>query len=147
VTNLPQNTHVTIWTDWGFPVVSFNVFLTGYDTQSISLYDVVINGIIAPKNANLTAGGTSSNTAPGSVSSANGANPNLTIANCHDLPGIISSPLRTAITSALTTGVYNAAGFSLSCGTTTRVGSAAATHHTITSAVGYVTIDVTAACT
>src|SRR5207253_1033548 len=31
VTNLPQNTHVTIWTDWGFPVVSFNVFLTGYD--------------------------------------------------------------------------------------------------------------------
>src|SRR5689334_21479688 len=52
----PQIAHVTIWSDWSFPVLTFNIFLTGYDVQSISLYDVIANGVIAPKNAQLIAG-------------------------------------------------------------------------------------------
>src|SRR4051812_36289759 len=91
VGNLPQIAHVTLWTDWSFPVLDFNIFLTGYDVQSISLYDIIVNGIVAPTNPSLTAGGTSSNTAPGTLSAANSANTNLNTANCVAglLPGSI----------------------------------------------------------
>ena len=41
-----QIAHVTLWTDWSFPVLDFNIFLTGYDTQPINLYDVIFNGFI-----------------------------------------------------------------------------------------------------
>ena len=33
--------HVTIWSDMGVPVFGFNVYLTGYDIQSINLRDVL----------------------------------------------------------------------------------------------------------
>jgi hypothetical protein len=147
VSNLPQIAHVTIWTDWAYPVLTFNVFLTGYDTQSISLYDVIVNGVIAPTNPNLTVAGTSSNTTPGTLSAANGANPNMSISDCASLPGFVAQPIRTAMQSALVTGIYNASGSgTFSCGSTA-VGSPAATHRNLTSAVGFVTIDVTSRCT
>ncbi|HMC22885.1 MAG TPA: hypothetical protein VKL19_13625, partial [Thermoanaerobaculia bacterium] len=41
VSNLPQIAHVVVWTDWSFPVLDFNIFLTGYDVQAINLYDVI----------------------------------------------------------------------------------------------------------
>ncbi|HEY0593922.1 MAG TPA: hypothetical protein VGF40_19275, partial [Thermoanaerobaculia bacterium] len=31
VTEQPQIAHVTIWTDWSYPVIDFNLWLTGYD--------------------------------------------------------------------------------------------------------------------
>src|SRR6185436_10792383 len=37
VSALPQIAHVTVWTDWSFPVLDFNIFLTGYDVQAINL--------------------------------------------------------------------------------------------------------------
>src|SRR4051794_23457915 len=40
VSPLPQIAHVTVWTDYAFPALDFNIFLTGYDVQSINLYDV-----------------------------------------------------------------------------------------------------------
>src|SRR5258705_109669 len=42
----PQIAHVTIWTDWAFPVLDFNVLLTGYDVHPINLYDVIVRGIL-----------------------------------------------------------------------------------------------------
>ncbi len=36
--------HVVIWTDLSVPVLDFNVYLTGYDVQSINLRDIIING-------------------------------------------------------------------------------------------------------
>lgn len=36
--------HFTVWTDWSFPVLDFNVFLTGYDVQGLSLRDVLVSG-------------------------------------------------------------------------------------------------------
>jgi len=50
VTNVPQIAHVTLWTDLGYPVIDFNLYLTGYDVQSINLYDVIGWGRIAPDN-------------------------------------------------------------------------------------------------
>src|SRR5438876_1578801 len=56
VSYIPQIAHVVVWTDWSFPALDFNIFLTGYDVQPISLYDIFARGIIAPNS------GTSSNT-------------------------------------------------------------------------------------
>lgn len=44
--NVTQVARVTLWTDRAYPVVSFNLYLTGYDVQSINLYDVIVRGRI-----------------------------------------------------------------------------------------------------
>ncbi len=36
--------HVTIWTDQAIPALSFDVYLTGYDVQTVSLREVLIHG-------------------------------------------------------------------------------------------------------
>jgi hypothetical protein len=48
VTNDDRIARVTLWTDYSYPVISFNVFLTGYDVQSLNLFDVIVRGNIAP---------------------------------------------------------------------------------------------------
>ena len=40
----PALAHVALWTDWSQPVLDFDVFLTGYDVQTINLYEVLVNG-------------------------------------------------------------------------------------------------------
>src|SRR6185436_17037288 len=49
VTNLDRVARVTLWTDYAFPVITFNIQLTGYGMQSISLYDVLARGVIGPE--------------------------------------------------------------------------------------------------
>jgi hypothetical protein len=131
VTKLPQIAHITIWTDYAFPVIDFNVFLTGYDVQSINLYDIFVRGVIAPSS------GTSNETEEGAWSAQNDANPNFLPSasqNCSQLPGYIPASLVEEMQRALTTGRY------FSCGSA-RVGG----DHVM--ATGYVTIDVVADCT
>src|SRR5437764_8802337 len=41
VSRYPQIAHVTLWTDFSFPVLDFNIFLTGYDVQRISMQQVL----------------------------------------------------------------------------------------------------------
>src|SRR5258708_28396067 len=50
----PQITRVTIWTDYGYPTLWFNVFLTGYDAQSFSMYDILATGLTAKRTAKAT---------------------------------------------------------------------------------------------
>jgi hypothetical protein len=145
VSRLPQIAHVTVWTDWSFPVLDFNIFLTGYDVQSLSMYDIIVTGIIAPSPTG--SGGTTSTITPGALSAANNANANFAAAgiNCSGLPGQYNQFVRAAVQSALTTGIYNAPGFGSSCGATA-VGSPASSHTTTSTAVGYVTVDVSSVC-
>ncbi len=49
--------HVTIWTDWSVPSLDFDIFLTGYDVQTVNLRDIFCNG-------NLPQTGTGSNNSP-----------------------------------------------------------------------------------
>lgn len=42
--------HVTLWSDLGMPVFAFNVYLTGYDMQTINLRDILVDGV-APRTA------------------------------------------------------------------------------------------------
>ncbi len=40
----PTLGHVVFWTDWSQPVLDFDIFLTGYDVQTVDVYDVFVNG-------------------------------------------------------------------------------------------------------
>jgi len=132
VSSSPQIAHVTIWTDWSYPVLTFNLFLTGYDVQSIDLYDVLGRGEVAVSGAPL-AGNDNPNISDESVvpgGSCSGAT----------VPGTIAKELLAAVQTSLTTGLYNIAGTTIGCGTT-RIGG---TH---VNARGFVTIDVVTDCT
>jgi len=130
VTRYPQIAHVTIWTDWSFPVLSFNLFLTGYDVQAINLYDVIVRGVIAPPS------GTTPATTPGALSAAGGnLRPTL---DCASNPSLLPASITTAVRTALTTGVFIPGGGAASCSTTGGVHA---------NAIGYATIDVVANCT
>jgi hypothetical protein len=129
VSNLPQIAHVTVWTDRSFPVLDFNIFLTGYDVQAISMFDILGNGQIAPPS------GTTSDSDVGDRSADNDANPLLDITNCDRLAFNIPAPSLATIVTALTTGLYPGCG-------TTRIGNLQPDGH----ARGYVTIDVSESC-
>ena len=142
----PQIANMTVWTDWGYPVVNIPIFLTGYDVQPINMYDFVARGIFAPG----TPAGTSNaepvptNPTAGSTPLANTANPHFLASaatSCAPghLPGVIPGPVLVYIQSVLTTG-KDASNFPGTCGAT-QVGG---THD---HAIGYITIDVVADCT
>jgi hypothetical protein len=42
--------HVVLWSDLSVPVLDFNVYLTGYDVQTINLWDILVNGVL-PRTA------------------------------------------------------------------------------------------------
>ena len=144
--NLPQIAHVTLWTDWSYPVLDFNIFLTGYDVQPINLYDVIVSGIVAPPSGTsvTTIPGTALAPLVGSTPSSNSSNPNFVAGfqgACSNLPGSLPASLVSGVQQALTTG---------NPGTTYCVGNSPAVtaiggNHG-TRAVGYVTVDVSAAC-
>ncbi len=110
VTQLPHIARVTIWTDRSYPILTFNVFLTGYDIQTISLFDVIVAGRIAPPD------GTSSDVGIGARSLENDENALLDIANCSDLAVAVPAAILADVRTALTTGLVS------SCGTS-RVGN------------------------
>ena len=96
VSPYPQIAHVTLWTDWAFPLLAFNIFLTGYDVQGISLYDVIVRGLLPP-------------TAPTKTSDF--SNPNFvttgelrTATTCANLAAAIPADVAKSVLAALTTG-------------------------------------------
>jgi hypothetical protein len=142
-TDLPQIAHVVLWTDWSFPALDFNIFLTGYDVQGINLYDIFARGQIAPGPTGAT-GGTSSNTTvptnptAGSQPAANTANTLLDLSQCANLPGSFANnqALLRDLQLIFTTGKATGAG--IPC--TAQAGSVHA------NAIGYATIDVMSSC-
>jgi len=141
VSRYSQIAHVTLWTDWAFPVLNFNIFLAGYDVQSINLKDILVSGIVASPAGT---GPTTAQSPLGSLTSpANGGpgytNPNFKAAiECDALPGNIPQSVMAAVRNALTTGVYNPGG-SATCHN--EVGGVHA------NAIGYATIDLVGSCT
>src|SRR6185436_12752648 len=121
----PQIARVTIWTDYGYPALWFNLFLTGYDVASISLYDVIANGVLPQ---------TSSSAQVGTLSRPNDGNPNIaSIEECKSLGGPLPQATVDSLVSLLTSG----AAAEGEC----RLGGS----HPM--AVGYVTVDVVNSCT
>ena len=44
--------HVTVWSDLSVPVLDFNIYLTGYDVQTINLSDILVSGSL-PQTASV----------------------------------------------------------------------------------------------
>lgn len=152
----PQIAHVTLWTDWSFPVIDFNIFLTGYDVQSINLYDLLGGGgrpgfIASPTGTSFNTTPANNNTqVPGGFATpaANNANPNFlttAAADCAALPGNIPPLLLQDAVALLTTG--RSTGNIISCPTTTGGTTQAQVGGNHPGrAIGYATIDVAATC-
>jgi hypothetical protein len=138
VTNLPQAASVTLWTDRGYPVITFPIYLTGYDVQSINIYDVIRRGQLAPD------AGTGSDVSPvgelsgDTVNQVDNDNPQLNEATCVRLPVLLPNIYVQRMQQAFTTGKVPQLGTIPACN---NVGG---THQ---NAVGYATIDVVGACT
>ncbi|MCU1245862.1 MAG: hypothetical protein JWN02_1772 [Acidobacteria bacterium] len=121
----PQIARVTIWTDYGHPALWFNVFLTGFDVQAISLYDVVGQGILP---------NTSNGQAIGNRSAPNNSNAKLVgFESCGTNGGNLTPSVLRAVQTMLTSGTQEAG----DC----QVGSP----HS--NATGYITVDVVNSCT
>jgi hypothetical protein len=134
VTNVTGNSQiakVTLWTDWAYPVLTFNLFLTGYDVQSIDLYDVLTEGRIARTSTESPRGGLSEQFRTGNLKHLPSA-----ATNCSPRAMTVQLPPNEVadLRSSLTNGFYSLCG-------TSRVGG---TH---SNAIGYVTVDVVADCT
>ena len=129
VTNVDQIVQVTLWTDRSFPVIDFNIYLTGYDVQAINLFDVISRGVIAP------------DAGTGTVISKRGRfsdrNTAVDLVNCGVLPGLLDEAYVERMQDAFTGGFVEDLGTIKGCD---RVGS----EHD--HAVGYVTVDVVRAC-
>src|SRR3954453_20950516 len=121
---VPQIARVTVWSDEGYPALWFNIFLTGYGVQPISMYDVIGRGVMPV---------TSSQAPNGAKSMPNGENPRfVNIENCGTMSGELPPATLTSLQSVLTNGPAASTG----C----RVGSK---HE---NAAGYVTVDVVTSC-
>lgn len=121
---LPQLTRVTIWTDLGFPATWFNIFLTGYDAQTISLYDVLARGRFPA---------TYIDTPRGPASAENDSNPSFAAdLGCSRMGGRLFGLQLEQLQNMLSKG--------------TREGSQCPVGTPHKTAVGYVTIDVISVC-
>ncbi len=117
-----QIARVTIWTDLGYPVTWFSVFLTGYDAQTISLYEILARGNFPTTFAD----------SPHGLLSIDG-NPNFQAElRCSRVGGRIPFQQLQKMQATLTTGIVD--------GSDCPVGLS---HKT---AMGYVTVDVVSNC-
>ena len=119
VSHMPQIARVTLWTDLAYPVISFNLFLTGYDIASIDLFDVITRGYTGGEVPD-----------SGALSSAD--NPQVDEATCATQPTPLDDQILTRIQQLLTTG--------------TAPGACAPSGMPHANAVGYATVDVVGSC-
>ena len=128
--NFDAIAHVTLWTDRAFPVINFNIYLTGYDVQALNLYDIIERGVIAPD-----AGTGTYITKRGRYSDTNQS---LTLTACDRLPGNLDDAYIVRMQSAFIEGMVPDLGVLEGC---RDVGG----EHD--NAIGYATIDVVGSCT
>lgn len=135
--NLEYVAHITLWTDYSYPVIDFNVFLTGYDVQSISMYDVIALGQIA----NPVGTGFGRPGSPEGAYSTDDANPLVDQTTCRTLPRQLTADYITRLQQAFTLGRHPALGTGgTAC---TNIGSSG---HRNNNAIGYATVDVASVC-
>ena len=130
--------HVVLWTDYSYPVIDFNIYLTGYDVQSINLWDVIWDGIIAPETDAKDAGTGTDISPEGDNSGDDGWNESDS-ANCDELPGELDSFFTDRMQSAFVDGTVEAV-----AGTDFDECDTVGNEHE--NAVGYATIDVSDTC-
>ena len=134
VTDVEQIAHVVVWTDYGFPGIDFNIFLTGYDTQSISLYDLLARGEMAPPFGT----GYEDVGSPEGLFSSDSRNPLVDERTCRNLPMQLDAQWRERLRRIFTTGVVPFATiYGPACD------SVGGVHE---NAIGWITIDAVRTC-
>jgi hypothetical protein len=128
VTNVSRVARVTLWTDYAYPVLSFNIYLTGYDVQSISLFDVIAKGIIG--------NGVGTGSSASHTGTYSDPDPQLEGGACADLPGRLPGALVRRMQEAFSLGTVSGTANGPAC----KVGN----EHE--NAIGYATIDVVGNC-
>jgi hypothetical protein len=123
-----QIAHVTLWTNRAYPVIDFNVYLTGYDVQRIDVRDVLM-GRLAPQGTRLADAGELSRMNRGVNASA-----------CEDLPSELPLATVNRMHLAFMNGNVPAAGDTPAC-------SGVSTPLQKVEVTGYATIDVVGSCT
>jgi hypothetical protein len=89
--------HVILWSDLSVPVLDFNIYLTGYDVQSVNLRDIIVNGNI-PQTASAGQDPTDTISPKGPLSQ------DINFASCNGvlppppLPGFFLAHLQAALT-------------------------------------------------
>jgi hypothetical protein len=89
--------HVVLWSDLSVPVLDFDIYLTGYDVQSVNLRDIIVNGNL-PQTASAGQDPTDTISPKGSLSQ------DINFASCNNalplpqLPAIYISHLQNALT-------------------------------------------------
>jgi hypothetical protein len=129
VTNVDRIARVTLWTDRAYPVIAFNIYLTGYDVQAINLFDVIARGRIAPDAG--------TGTAVSKRGTYSDQNFEIDLTGCGRLPGALDALSITRMRSAFLNGSIPASGATPACN------QAGGVHE---NAVGYATIDVVRTC-
>src|SRR5258708_21609756 len=128
-TNIPTAVlaHVTIWSDLGVPVFNFNIYLTGYDVETVNMRNVLAGTL--PRTA-------SAGQDPGDLISPKGAkSQDINFASCTgQLPPAALTALQISNLTALLTG---------HAGPT----QCAGLDHSDSVARGYVTVDLLNSCT
>ena len=145
VSNVEQVAHITLWTDLSYPVIDFNVYLTGYDVQSINLYDVIALGKIAPERGT---GFEDPGSPLGDFSGDGDENPLVFEETCRSLPTNLNAAYITRMQQAFTVGTVPALGAADAC---TLVGSSLTNGQNPNgrrnaNAIGYATVDVASRC-
>src|SRR5688572_31202888 len=72
--------HVTVWSDQSVPVLDFDVYLTGYDVQTINMRDIFIHGIVP------TTASAGQDTAGDTISPQGPVSQDINFASCSALP-------------------------------------------------------------
>jgi hypothetical protein len=124
-----QIAHVTLWTNRAYPVIGFNIYLTGYDVQSIDLRDVLMGRLGPSRGSGLPY--------PGELSRSNRA---LNTSACDELPSQLSPAAVQRMHLAFINGTVPATGDTPAC-------SGVSTAPKNGLIVGYATIDVVGSCT
>ncbi len=123
--------HFVVWSDLGVPVLNFNVYLTGYDVQTINLRDILVNGTL-PQTA--SAGQDPNDT----ISNKGIFSQDINFASCAGqlpqppLPGSTVASLQAALTGQAAAGLG---------------GLCAGTNRGDGIARGYITVDTVNNCT
>jgi hypothetical protein len=122
--------HVVIWSDLSVPVLDFNVYLTGYDVQSINLRDIIADGNL-PQTASDGQDPTDTISPQGQFSQ------DINFASCQgnlpipQLPASFTAHLQAALTGKFSN----------------LLGGCAGLDHGDNIARGYVTVDAVSNCT
>lgn len=133
----PALARMVLWTDWGVPTLAFDIYLTGYDVQTLNLRDLFATGTLPKTGPAVSPKGTLSLTSadfPGCGKSIN----NPQIQTLQGIPTLATAD-RTALRAAHTGKPVKAAAGPARCLGSVRQGSPLA--------VGYITIDAVNRCT